>query len=295
MGDVERMVQHAIEIARDDYYGYSWADRWYHNRDCATLVYDSATAGGFEVGWGPDGTRYTGTMIDDFTAVGFTCHDYGDVDPFRGCIFIRDPWGSGGHTEICIGDGQTVGAHIAETGGVYGEDGDQTGYEISVTPDPGGWDYVLVPPEEEPARQVPGEPYNDMGFRYQGHVQNLGWCDPVRDGQTCGTTGCSLRLECITVEPCEGLVVQVKEHIQNRGWVTFPPASKGKPQACGTTGQSLRIECIEVDVLENTTGKELEYRVHEQDYGWKGWTKAGYPTGSDGQARRLEAIEMRLV
>ena len=134
-----------------------------------------------------------------------------------------------------------------------------------------------------------------MGFVYQAHVQNLGWCDPVRDGQTAGTTGYALRLECLMVEPCEGVTVQVKTHVQNKGWLTFPPASKGNPQACGTTGQSLRMECIEVDVLENTTGKQLEYRVHEQDYGWLAWTPAGFPTGSDGQGRRLEAIEMRLV
>ena len=295
MPSVQDMIDHAIAIAEDDYHGYSWADRWNRDRDCATLMYDSATAGGYNVGWGPDGTRYTGTMIDDFTAVGFTCYDYGDVEPFPGCIFIRDPWGSGGHTEMYIGDGMTAGAHIAETGGVYGEPGDQTGYEISIAPDPGGWDYVLVPPEEEPARQVPGEPYNDMGFRYQVHVQNLGWCEWVRDGQTAGTTGFSLRMECLTIEPCDGIVVQVKTHIQDKGWLTFPPASRGKPQACGTTGQSLRMECIEIDVLENTTGKQLEYRVHEQDYGWLGWTPAGYPTGSDGQSRRLEAIEIRLV
>jgi len=295
MPSVQDMIDHAIAIAEDDYHGYSWADRWNRDRDCATLMYDSATAGGYNVGWGPDGTRYTGTMIDDFTAVGFTCYDYGDVEPFPGCIFIRDPWGSGGHTELYIGDGMTAGAHIAETGGVYGEPGDQTGYEISIAPDPGGWDYVLVPPDEDEPEQILGDPVNDMGFRYQGHVQNLGWCDWGRDGQTVGTTGCSLRLECLTVEPCEGLVVQVKEHIQNRGWLTFPPASKGKPQACGTTGQSLRMEAFEMDVLENTTGKDLEYRVHAQDYGWLGWTPAGYPTGSDGQSRRLEAIEIRLV
>ena len=294
MGNIEKMVQHAIYLAENDYYGYSWADRWDHDRDCSSLVYDSAYEGGYPVGRGPDKTRYTGTMIDDFEAAGFTCKRPWEVDPYRGCIFLRDPWGSGGHTEIYIGYGQTVGAPLAETGGVYGEPGDQTGYEISITDDPGGWDYVLCPPIDEP-KQMPGEPVNDMGFVYQAHVQNLGWCDPVRDGQTAGTTGYALRLECLMVEPCEGVTVQVKTHIQNKGWLTFPPASKGNPQACGTTGQGLRMECIEVDVLENTTGKQLEYRVHEQDYGWLAWTPAGFPTGSDGQGRRIEAIEMRLV
>ena len=48
-----------------------------------------------------------------------------------------------------IGDGMNVGAHIAETGGVYGQPGDQTGNEISVTPNYGNWDYVLCPPIDD--------------------------------------------------------------------------------------------------------------------------------------------------
>lgn len=36
------------------------------------------------------------------------------------------------HTEIYLGNNQLVGAHIAETGDIYGEPGDQTGREISV-------------------------------------------------------------------------------------------------------------------------------------------------------------------
>lgn len=153
MGSIERMVQHAIDIAEDDSHGYSWADRWDIDRDCSSLMYDAADAGGYPVGRGPDKTRYTGTMPSDFQDAGFGMYDYGDYEPFRGCIFLRDPWGSGGHTEMYIGDGMNVGAHIAETGGVYGEPGDQTGNEISITPNYGNWDYILVPPEDEEPEQ----------------------------------------------------------------------------------------------------------------------------------------------
>ena len=148
MGRIEDMVQHAIDIANDDSHGYSWADRWNVDRDCSSLMYDSADAAGYPVGRGVDKTRYTGTMPDDFVMAGFTFHRYGEVMPYRGCIFIRDPWGSGGHTEMYIGNGQNVGAHIAETGGVYGQPGDQTGNEISITPDYGNWDYILCPPAD---------------------------------------------------------------------------------------------------------------------------------------------------
>lgn len=145
---IEAMVQHAIDIANDDSHGYSWADRWNTDRDCSSLMYDSADAAGYPVGRGPDRTRYTGTMIDDFTAAGFSKHAYGSVGLRRGDILLRDPWGKGGHTEMYVGDGQTVGAHSSETGGVYGEPGDQTGNEISVAPLQGAWEWVLRPPVE---------------------------------------------------------------------------------------------------------------------------------------------------
>lgn len=148
MGSIDKMIQHAVGIANDDYYGYSWADRWDHDRDCSSLMYDSADAGGFATGRGPDKTRYTGTMPDDFTRAGFTQLPYAGTALRRGDILLRDPWGSGGHTEMYIGDGLLVGAHSAEDGGVYGRPGDQTGNEISVGPLYGDWDYVLRPPED---------------------------------------------------------------------------------------------------------------------------------------------------
>lgn len=147
VGSIEKMVEHAVYIANNDWYGYSWADRWDHDRDCSSLMYDSADAAGYSVGRGPDKTRYTGTMIDDFTAAGFTKYGFGSVVLKRGDILLRDPWGSGGHTEMYIGGNQLVGAHSSETGGVYGQPGDQTGNEISIGPMWGSWDYVLRPPE----------------------------------------------------------------------------------------------------------------------------------------------------
>lgn len=146
----EAMVRYAVAIAEDDSHGYSWADRWDIDRDCASLMYDSAASAGFPVGRGPDKTRYTGTMIDDFTNAGFTLLKYAAVELRRGDILLRNPWSSeNGHTEMYIGDNQLVGAHCSENGTAYGEPGDQTGNEISVGPLYGNWDYVLRPDDRE--------------------------------------------------------------------------------------------------------------------------------------------------
>lgn len=144
---IEAMVNYAIAIAEDDSHGYSWADRWDVDRDCSSLMYDAADHAGYGVGRGPDKTRYTGTMEADFSAAGFSVLPYGG-DLIRGDILLNDH-----HTEMYIGDGMNVGAHIAETGDVYGEPGDQTGYEISIAPNPGGFDVILRPPVDKISRR----------------------------------------------------------------------------------------------------------------------------------------------
>ena len=40
---------------------------------------------------------------------------------------------------------------------------------------------------------------------------------------------------------------------------------------------------------------DIYYRVHSQTYGWLGWAKNGESAGTEGQAKRLEAIEIQLV
>ena len=152
--------------------------------------------------------------------------------------------------------------------------------------------YAVDPPKP---KQVPGSAYNNAGLKYQAHVQNIGWCAQVHDGQVAGTVGYAMRLEALKIDPPEGLSLRVKLHIQDIGWTTYDGIKHGSKTVLGTTGKCKRIEAIEIDVLENTTGMKLEYRVHQQNYGRKAWTPAGFPTGCDGQSLRLEAIQMRLV
>ena len=40
---------------------------------------------------------------------------------------------------------------------------------------------------------------------------------------------------------------------------------------------------------------DLYYRCHVQDYGWLGWAQNGQKSGTTGYAKRIEAIEIRLV
>lgn len=128
---IERYVQWAIGIAEDNSHGYSQDlyIRWGRpDYDCSSLVISAVRAVGLNVG----DASWTGNMISEFTKHGFVWHS-GMKGLKRGDILLVHN-SNRQHTEIYLGNGKTVGAHIAETGGIYGIGGDQTGHEIDVGP-----------------------------------------------------------------------------------------------------------------------------------------------------------------
>jgi len=128
---IERYVQWAIDVAEDNSHGYSQDlyIRWGRpDYDCSSLVISAVRAAGLNAG---DAT-WTGNMISELTKHGFVWHS-GMKGLRRGDILLVHN-SNRQHTEIYIGNGKTVGAHIAETGDIYGLGGDQTGHEIDVGP-----------------------------------------------------------------------------------------------------------------------------------------------------------------
>ncbi len=141
--------------------------------------------------------------------------------------------------------------------------------------------------------QDPGEAVNDAGLVYRVHSQDVGWNEPAHDGQTAGTTGHGLRAEAIEfLDVPEGWELAVHAHLENLGWVTYEGIRKGNVVTVGTVGECRRIEMLMVEVVERPKGdkRRLQFKTHEQDYGWKADTPEGFASGSDGQSRRLEAF-----
>ena len=127
--DVEAAVKWAIAIAGDNSHGYDQRNRWGPDYDCSSLVYEAfRVGGGFNL---PVHSGYTGSMVNDFTKVGFKwLPNLGNTQSglLRGDILLN----TGSHTEIYIGSGMNVGAHSNEFGGITGgKPGDQSGREIS--------------------------------------------------------------------------------------------------------------------------------------------------------------------
>ncbi len=67
---VETAISWAIGIANDNSHGYSQSVRWGPHYDCSSFVYSAFYQAGF--GIPGSGTRYTQTMVNDFTKAGFT-------------------------------------------------------------------------------------------------------------------------------------------------------------------------------------------------------------------------------
>lgn len=136
-------IKWAIEIAEDDSHGYAQDRRGGDpDYDCSSFIFYALKQAGFDVGDSPFATF---TMKEDLEALGFTAIPYNEADLQAGDILLHTQE----HTEIYIGNGQTVGAHVNEHGDiVLGQPGDQTGQEISVGPSwKPDWQWILRPPQ----------------------------------------------------------------------------------------------------------------------------------------------------
>ena len=186
----------------------------------------------------------------------------------------------------------------------WGESGDQDDYESvfrgyydddwnTVLHYNGAGDYDI---EDTPRpKQDAGEPTNNFGLCYQAHAQDVGWCDPVRDGQTAGTVGYGKRLEALrfTAIPA-GWAITAKAHVQNHGWVDYGTVTPDT--IIGSVGKSQAIEMLILDAkAPSGDERHLYSRVRQANQGWKSVTPQGYASGTDGMGLQLEAIKIWMA
>jgi len=149
----------------------------------------------------------------------------------------------------------------------------------------------------------------DGGIEYRTHVQDIGWMDWEADGALSGTSGQSKRLEAIQIRLTGAAIdlydVYYSVHAENYGWLDW--AKNGEPS--GTAGYGYRLEAIKVllvpkggaapgDVqrpyVDLYAQPQVSYQTHVQDIGWQGYVSNGEISGTSGQSRRLEAIQIKL-
>jgi uncharacterized protein YjdB len=135
---------------------------------------------------------------------------------------------------------------------------------------------------------------NLAGISCACHVQDVGWQNPVTDGETAGTTGRGLRVEAFKVSKVSTNLtgsVQYRAHVENIGWQGW----QSDGAIAGTTGRSLRIEAVSIRLTgQMNEVYDVYYRCHIQNKGWTGWAKNGANCGSQGLNLRMEAIQIVL-
>jgi uncharacterized protein YjdB len=141
------------------------------------------------------------------------------------------------------------------------------------------------------------DPSNTVNFpsiNYATYVQDIGWLDPVSDGELSGTSGQAKQLESIKISlgNSQDLGVKYSTHVQDLGWLNY--VADG--QESGTTGKAKQLEAIKIELTGTRADNfDIYYRVHVQDIGWMDWVKNGELAGTTGKAKPLEAIEIKII
>lgn len=142
------------------------------------------------------------------------------------------------------------------------------------------------------------------GITYQTHVQTYGWQGWKSNGDMAGTSGEGKRLEAIKISLTGDLTktydVYYRVHAQTYGWLDW--AKNG--EASGTAGYGKRLEAIQIvlvakgDTAPGSTDRpyveaQVSYRTHVQSYGWLGYVMDGASSGTSGEGKRLEGIQIQ--
>ena len=123
-----------------------------------------------------------------------------------------------------------------------------------------------------------------------------------------GTEGEAKRLEAIQIKLSGEIAnyydVYYRVHAQHFGWLGW---AKNGEQA-GTAGYAYRLEGIEIQLVKKTDSipsninfniepfkqERVTYSTHVQDFGWQDEVSDGQMSGTQGQAKRLEGIKIKL-
>jgi N-acetylmuramoyl-L-alanine amidase len=129
---------------------------------------------------------------------------------------------------------------------------------------------------------------------YGGHVQDVGDVGPFKNGELCGTTGKSKRLEAVKIwlDTDLDLGIKYEGQIQDIGW----DVTKKAGELCGTQGQGKRLESIRIRLTGADADKyDVYYGVHAENYGNMNWAMNGESSGTEGMSLRLEGIKIIIA
>ena len=149
--------------------------------------------------------------------------------------------------------------------------------------------------------------FDNLNVEYSTHVQDKGWVEWVADGNISGTTGQKKRIEAIKIkltgQQASNFDIYYRVHSKDQGWLGW--AKNGAES--GTVGYGLQVEAIQIKIIPknssapgSTQNSYLEktpnigYTTHLKNKGWQNKVFNGKLSGTIGESRRIEAIQVNL-
>lgn len=170
--------------------------------------------------------------------------------------------------------------------------------------------------------QLTGDMAEHYDVYYRVHAQTYGWLGWAKNGESAGSSGYGKRLEAIQIvlvekggaapgDDFQGVISTTSEamhakevtvsystHVQTYGWQST--VSNGL--MAGTSGLAKRLEGIKISLSNTDHSGGIAYTTHVQTYGWQqdandssNWFQNGDMAGTSGEAKRLEAICIKLT
>ncbi|MBM6948827.1 glucosaminidase domain-containing protein [Mordavella massiliensis] len=149
-------------------------------------------------------------------------------------------------------------------------------------------------------------PSAEGSVEYRTHLQGIGWTGWEMDGAVSGTEGEARRMEAIRIrltgEMAKKYDIYYRVHSQTYGWLDW--AKNG--ETAGTTDGAKRMEALEIRLVKKGGGAPgetvrayvqplLTYQTHVQTYGWQKQAEGGVIAGTEGEAKRMEALKLSLT
>lgn len=163
-------------------------------------------------------------------------------------------------------------------------------------------------PVEALKAQVVNMDYDCAGsIEYEVYMQNIGWQDSIKkDNAEAGMPGGGKRLEAVRMQLTGTLgdkySIYYRVYVQDYGWLDWAT----NWQSAGTFDYAKRIEAIQVKIVGQGAGAPgstdqsskqalIKYKTHVQNYGWKSWNFDGETSGTTGESKRLEALQINFA
>ena len=144
--------------------------------------------------------------------------------------------------------------------------------------------------------QLTGADKDKYDVYYRVHAQSYGWLGWAKNGEPSGTAGYGKRLEGIQIvvvkkgESAPGLDyadVKASTAVHNTSAYIAKAGTSPVVGGAATSAQN--------PVIPGVDTTNISYRTHVQSYGWQGWKYNGQMSGTSGEAKRLEGIEIKLT